>query len=58
MTESGWMWLFIGWYVFSSVVSGMPAPDSGSGLGYRWAYASLHLLAANFDKVAAEWRPK
>jgi len=45
MTASGWV--LLGWYVFSAVVSGMPAPAQASGPGYRWAYATLHLLAGN-----------
>lgn len=39
------------YYVFSSVVSGMPAPDAKSGQGYRWAYATLHALAGNLFNV-------
>jgi len=40
-----------GWYVFSSMVSGMPAPTSTSGVGYIWAYRSLHLLAGNLGQI-------
>lgn len=45
-------WLGVGalWAV-SAIVGGMPAPDEKSGKAYRWAYGSLHLFAANLDKV-------
>ncbi len=39
--------LLAGWYVFSSLVSGMPAPQPTSSEGYTWAYHSLHVLAGN-----------
>lgn len=43
--------LLAGWYVFSSMVSGMPAPTSTSGVSYTWAYRSLHLLAGNLGQI-------
>jgi hypothetical protein len=46
-------WLGVGAvWAFSAFVSGMPAPDDKSGKGYKWLYSSLHLLAANLDKVS------
>lgn len=46
-------WVGIGsLWLFSAVAGGMPAPDSTTGKGYQWLYSSLHLLAANLDKVA------
>lgn len=45
-------WVGIGsLWAFSAFVSGMPAPDDKSGKGYRWLYGSLHVFAANLDKV-------
>lgn len=40
-------------WVFSAFVGGMPAPKPDSGTLYVWSYGSLHLLAANLDKVTA-----
>jgi hypothetical protein len=42
-------------WAFSAFVSGMPAPDSTSGKGYRWAYGSLHVFSANLDKFAQSY---
>lgn len=44
-------------WVFSAFVGGMPAPDTSSGKAYRWAYGSLHLLAANLEKVGQAVKP-
>ena len=46
MLRNPWFWFGV-YYLFSSVVSGMPAPDEKSGTGYRWAYTSLHIMAGN-----------
>jgi hypothetical protein len=43
------------YYAVIAIISGMPEPDSSSGKGYRWAYSSLHIIAANFGKVKAQW---
>ena len=37
------------YFVFSAVVSGMPAPAADSGTGYKWAYHSLHVLAGDLS---------
>jgi hypothetical protein len=50
LIHNPWLWLGA-YYVFSSIVSGMPAPDDKSDWGYRWAYASLHTLAGNIFNV-------
>jgi hypothetical protein len=42
--------ILIGWYVFSAVVSGMPAPATASSAAYRWLYHSLHLLAGDLER--------
>lgn len=42
--------LMAAWYVFSAVVSGMPQPAETSGVGYRWAYHSLHILAGDLSR--------
>ncbi|HXE30744.1 MAG TPA: hypothetical protein VN515_02960 [Terriglobales bacterium] len=41
--------LWLTWYVFSAVVSGMPAPETNAGLWYRWAFHSLHILAGDLS---------
>lgn len=46
-----------GLWVFSAIVSGMPAPDQSSGKGYRWLYGTFHALAANLDKIAGGVNP-
>jgi hypothetical protein len=38
-------------WLFSAFTGGMPEPDASSGKAYRWTYNSLHLLAANLDKI-------
>ena len=38
-------------WLFSAFVGGMPEPDAASGKAYRWLYSSLHLFAANLDKI-------
>lgn len=45
------------YYVFSSIVSGMPAPDDKSGSGYKWAYATLHTLAGNVGMLLKKGQP-
>lgn len=46
-------WLGVGsLWIFSALTAGMPLPTDTSGVGYRWAYASLHALAANLEQVA------
>ncbi len=42
--------LMAAWYVFSAVVSGMPQPAEASGVAYRWAYHSLHILAGDLSR--------
>lgn len=50
-------WILAAWYVFSSVVSGMPEPAASAGQGYRWLYSTLHLLAGNVGKVMKAVKP-
>ncbi len=51
----GWA-LLAGWYVFSSIVSGMPAPTAVSSATYLWAYHSLHVLAGNVGLLLGKER--
>ena len=37
-------------WVFSAIVSSMP-PYNGNNYWAKWAYAALHAIAANLDKV-------
>jgi len=46
------------YFVFSAIVSGMPEPDANSGVGYRWAYHSLHVLAGDLSQVIGSRQPK
>lgn len=39
----------LAYWAFSAIVSGMPAPTMQSGLAYRWAYQSLHVLAGDLS---------
>jgi hypothetical protein len=40
-----------GFWLFSALVSGMPAPKESSGIGYVWLYNSLHMLASNLNNL-------
>jgi hypothetical protein len=42
------------YWVFSAFVSGMPQPTLTSSTAFIWLYTSLHVLAANVDKFAAQ----
>lgn len=46
-SRSPWFFVFIGWYVFSALVSGMPEPERESSPWYIWAYRSFHILSAS-----------
>lgn len=48
----------ISWLLFSAGVDGMPKPDAGSGKFYRWAHASLNLLAGNIFRVFCALSPR
>lgn len=47
----------IAYWVLSAVVSGMPAPTMQSGLSYRWAYQSLHILAGDLSAFFEKEKP-
>ena len=47
MTTEHAVMLLGGYFLFSAIVGGMPEPTPTSGMGYLWAYRSLHLLAGN-----------
>lgn len=46
-----------GYWIFSAIVGGMPAPDSTSGKGYLWAYNALHILAGNLTSAVSARYP-
>ena len=46
------------YFAFSAIVSGMPEPTSASGVGYRWAYSSLHVLAGDLSQLIGSRIPK
>lgn len=39
------------YYIFSSIVGGMPSPDEKSGKAYVWLFNSLHILAGNIARI-------
>ncbi len=41
-----WFCVFVGWSLFSAVVSGMPEPERKSAFGYIWLYRSCHILSS------------
>lgn len=42
--------IIAGFYLFSALVSGMPDPAPQSGMAYRWAYNTLHILAGDLSR--------
>ena len=46
-SHNPWFYIFIAWYVFSALVTGMPEPTVDSSPWYIWAYRSFHILAAS-----------
>ena len=45
------LWLVIAYYIFMSVVSGMPTPTEKDGKGYVWLFGTLHALSANLNRA-------
>jgi hypothetical protein len=43
---------FVAYFGFIALVGGMPAPSATSSTGYKWAFSSLNLFAANFARAA------
>jgi len=43
--------MFAGYIVVNSVAAGMPMPEPGSGIAYRWAHGSLNALALNIETL-------
>lgn len=50
--------VLIGYFLFSAIVSGMPEPVPSSGVFYRWAYQSLHVLSGDLSTVLGSRIPK
>lgn len=48
----------LAYFIFSAIVSGMPEPDATAGVGYRWAYHSLHILAGDLSQMIGSRIPK
>lgn len=42
-----WFKVFVAWYVFSAIVTGMPEPSKNSRTAYVWFFRSAHILAAS-----------
>ena len=47
-----------GYWLFSAIVGGMPAPSASSSSGYVWLHGSLHILAGNLNAVVATKYPQ
>jgi hypothetical protein len=47
----------VGFWLFSAIASGQPAPKPTSSTAYEWIYNSLHFLSANLDKFMASKVP-
>ena len=45
------LWVIICYYVFMSIVSGMPTPNDKDGKLYVWAFGTLHALSANLERA-------
>jgi hypothetical protein len=43
---------FVMYFGFIALVGGMPAPTATSSTGYKWAFSSLNIFAANFARAA------
>jgi hypothetical protein len=46
-THDPWFWIFVGWWLFSALVTGMPEPVTDSSFWYVWVYRSFHMIAAS-----------
>jgi hypothetical protein len=44
-TSDPWFWAFVGGWIFSCLVSGMPEPEKTNSPFYIWAYRSFHIIA-------------
>lgn len=49
--------VLLAYFVFSALVSGMPAPKPTASTGYVWLYNSLHALSGDLREVAAKYIP-
>jgi len=38
-------------YIFSSIASALPTPDPTDGKGYKFLFAFIHALVANFARI-------
>jgi hypothetical protein len=60
-SHSVWFFVFVFWYFFSAITSGMPEPTQDSSPWYIWAYRTFHILAANgtsFFENKRYWRDR
>jgi hypothetical protein len=60
-SHSVWFFVFVGWYFFSAITSGMPEPTQESSPWYIWAYRTFHILAASgtsFFENKRYWRDR
>lgn len=49
----GWFDGFILLWIFTALVNTMPPLPTNAGYFQRWAYAALHLIAANIQEMKA-----
>jgi len=45
------LFTLVGYYIFSAVVGGMPAPTAQSSTTYQWAFATFNILASNIARA-------
>jgi hypothetical protein len=41
----------VGYYIFSALIGGMPAPTATSSTIYQWLFASMNILASNIARA-------
>lgn len=49
-----WFVIFILWWLFSAVTTGMPEPEEKSSFFYVWAYRTFHVIAGNGTSYFAD----
>lgn len=52
------LYYMVAFWIVSSAIRAMPDPQPNASGFYRWSFAFLHVLLANWDKVAVATMPK
>ncbi len=48
----------VGYFLYSAIVGGMPAPEATDGRGYQWLYRSSHIIAGNLTTAVSTRFPQ